>query len=365
MDDEELFYSVALSMVPEVGPVLAKNLLSYAGGAREVFRLARTRLERVPGIGPYTAERVASFADFKRVERQLEYLGKTDARVIRYHEPDYPQRLKRNNDAPLLLYFRGNAPLNPPRVVGVVGTRQCSEEGRGFTEKLVHDMKSLGCCVVSGLAYGIDIHAHRAAVHAGLCTVGVVAHGLDTLYPSRHIKTVQEMYNNGGMLTEYPIETRPDRENFPSRNRIVAGMVDALIVIETAFKGGAMITAHLANGYNRDVFAIPGKVGDPRKEGNHFLIKKNKAALMESVEDLIGYMGWEPGQKSQQTQLPLELTSGESAVYRLFCEKEKWSIDDLNTDGRVSSSDITLQLLELEMKGLIRCLPGKIYQKVS
>src|SRR5690606_13404863 len=351
-------------MVPEVGPVSAKNLLSYLGSAEMVFRSSRGKLEKVPGIGPVLANSILSYRDFSKADEQIAFMEGIGGRVILYHEADYPQRLKRNADAPLLLYFKGKANLNHYRILSVVGTRQGSEEGRFFTEQCVKWLHSMNCLVVSGLAYGIDIHAHRAALAHQIGTIGVVAHGLDDLYPARHKKTVEEMYLNGGVLSEYPIRTRPDRENFPSRNRIVAGMSDATIVVETPLKGGAMITANLAHSYNRDVFAVPGKVGDPKKEGTHWPIKKNKAALLESAADLVEYLGWEKTAVAQQTQLALELTQAENRILEVLAEKEKWGIDELSLDPRISSSDISLNLLELELKGLLRSLPGKYYQKV-
>ncbi|MBI1223031.1 MAG: DNA-protecting protein DprA [Bacteroidetes bacterium] len=364
MEDDELYYTVALTMIPEIGPVLARNLIAYAGGSKNVFTLPKGKLEKVPGIGPSIAERVAAFNDFKRVERQLKYAGKNKVRILRYHEAEYPQRLKRNHDAPLLLYFKGNTNLNTSRIVSLVGTRNCSEESLYFTDRFVEELKLLDCLVVSGLAYGIDIRAHRAAVKHSIPTVAVVAHGLDSVYPSIHRKTVEEMYSNGGMLTEYPIATRPDRENFPTRNRIVAGMSDATILIESPFKGGAMITAQLAHSYNRDVFAVPGMPGDPKIEGNHFLIKTNKAALIESARDLMEYMNWKMGAGSTQAQLPFELSNQEKNLMNYFIQKSIWHIDDLAIDARISSGNLSLTLLELEIKGLIRTLPGKRFQKI-
>ncbi len=363
MDNEELYFTIALTMIPDVGPVLSKNLLAYVGSAKEVFTTSKGKLEKVPGIGTFVAERVLAFRDFERAEKQLLYAKKQGIDIIRFHEPSYPQRLKRNPDAPLLLYFQGKANLNMPRMISIVGTRKCSDEARLFTERFVSDLHGLNCAVVSGLAYGIDIYAHRAAVKHNLTTIGVVAHGHDQIYPAAHRGTAKEMLNNGGILTEYPIATRPDRENFPSRNRIVAGMCDATIVVETPFKGGAMITAYLAHSYNRDVFAVPGQVGDPRKEGVHFLIKKNKAALLESVDDLMQYMGWDQEQMPIQQQLVFELSPAEDTIMQLFETKKKWHIDALSQHDAISSSDLSLNLLELELKGLIRSLPGKVYQK--
>lgn len=365
MDNEELYFTVALTMIPDIGPVLSKNLLAYVGSAKEVFRTPKGKLEKVPGIGSIVAKQVLAFRDFDRVEKQLRFAEEQGVEIIRFHEPSYPQRLKRNNDAPLLLYFQGKANLNMPRMISIVGTRKCSDDGRLFTEKFVTDLQGLNCAVVSGLAYGIDIFAHKAAVKQNICTIGVVAHGHDKLYPSAHRSTAKEMMFNGGILSEYPILTRPDRENFPSRNRIVAGMCDATIVIETPFKGGAMITAYLAHSYNRDVFAVPGKVGDPKKEGVHFLIKKNKAALLESVDDLMNYMGWDQEPGPIQQQLVFELSPAEDTIMQLFETKRKWHIDALGQHPKISSSDLSLNLLELELKGLIRNLPGKMYQKIE
>lgn len=361
MNDEELFYTIAIGMIPDIGAVLSKNLIAYAGSAKSVFDLPLAKLEKVPGVGQKTAHQIAQFQDFKRAERQLEYIKKQGSQILRFNDRNYPNRLRRNADAPLLLYYRGNADLNHGRVINIVGTRKCSEESKAFTEEFVKSLKCADCLIVSGLAYGIDIHAHKAAVKYGIPTVGVVAHGLDILYPATHSKVVEEMYQNGGVLTEYSIETKPDRENFPTRNRIVAGMCDATIVIESPIKGGAMITANLAHSYDRDVFAIPGKPGESRIAGNHYLIKKNKAALLESADDLLEYMGWEQNAVNKPIQLNLELTSGESHIMQLFDEQEKWMFDDLNL--RISSSNLSLNLLELEMKGLIRSLPGNIYKR--
>lgn len=364
MDNEELYYSVALTMIPEVGPVLARNLIAYAGSAKDVFAMSRGKLEKVPGIGPQTAKSVEAFSDFGRVEKQLRFAEKHDVSIIRYHEEHYPQRLKRNHDAPLLLYFRGKADLNSSRMLSIVGTRNCSEESLQFTDHLIDELKAFHCIVVSGLAYGIDIRAHRAAVKQDICTIGVVAHGLDKVYPAIHSKTVEDMYANGGMLTEFPIATRPDRENFPTRNRIVAGMCDATILIESPFKGGAMITAQMAHSYNRDVFAVPGMPGDPRKEGNHFLIKTNKAALLESARDLIDYMNWDISKYPKQTKLEFELVGTEKLLWEQFQTKHIRHIDELSQLADSGAGNIHLNLLELELKGLIRTLPGKRFQKI-
>lgn len=363
MEDEELYYLLCLNMVRHIGPINAKNLIAYCGSAKSVFTKSQKKLQKIPGLGPKLSLAIQSFRDFKKAENELEFCKKTHVRILRYYDEDYPQRLKRVADAPLLLFFRGNANLNHSRMVNIVGTRKCSEYGKEVVKQLVRGLRGYNCHVVSGLAYGIDICAHKACVKLDVENIGVVAHGLDRLYPSIHRSTVAEMEKCGGVLSQFNTGTTPDRENFPSRNRIVAGMCDATIVVESAIKGGAMITADIAFSYNRDVFAVPGRVGDVHSEGTHHLIKTQKAILLESADDLALNMGWEAEAQKLQTILPLELTHTEQALLALFESRKSWNIDSLNFEANISSSNIALNLLELEMKGLIRSLPGNRYEK--
>ncbi|TNE82169.1 MAG: DNA-protecting protein DprA [Bacteroidetes bacterium] len=362
--DDELLYLLSLSLVPQIGPVGARNLIAYCGSASAVFKAKQKELSKIPGIGPKLSEQVLQFKDFSRAERELEYVLRNGVELLRYTDEAYPRRLKRLADAPLLLFFRGNANLNPPRTIGIVGTRKCTEYGKDCVKHLVEDIEAYGVQIISGLAFGIDIQAHRSAVKHHISNIGVVAHGLDRIYPGEHKSTVKEMELNGGLLTEFFTGTKPDKENFPSRNRIVAGLCDALIVVESAKKGGAMITADIAFSYNRDVYAYPGEVGKASSEGTHFLIKTQKAGLIENAADLAYFMGWDQDKNLlKQTILPLELSQGELALLSLFDQQRNWDIDSLNMDAQLSAGEVALNLLELEMKGLIRSLPGKQYEK--
>ncbi len=362
--DEELLYLLSLTLVPKVGPVGARNLITYCGSARDVFKAKQNDLSRIPGIGPKLSEQVRQFRDFDRAERELEFVVKHGVELVRYTDEAYPRRLKRLADAPLLLFFRGKADLNAPRTLGIVGTRKCTEYGKDCVKHLVEEIQGFGVQIISGLAYGIDIQAHRSAVKQGICNIGVVAHGLDRIYPQEHKATVKEMELNGGLLTEFLTGTKPDKENFPSRNRIVAGMCDALVVVESAKKGGAMITADIAFSYNREVFAFPGEVGKAGSEGTHFLIKTQKAGLIENAQDLAYFMAWDQERNLlKQTVLPLELSQGELALLSLFDQQRSWDIDSLTLDAQLGAGEVALHLLELEMKGLIRTLPGKRYEK--
>jgi DNA processing protein len=255
--------------------------------------------------------------------------------------------------------------LNVPRVVSIVGTRKPTDYGREFTEKLVKELVQCDVLVLSGLAYGIDITAHRAALQNELQTVAVVAHGMDEVYPGTHRSVAEKMMRHGGMLSEYMSDTNPDKENFPSRNRIVAGMSDAIIVIETALKGGSMITANLGNDYNRDVFALPGKITDEASIGCNRLIRSNRAALMESPQDFIEAMGWQPSKKDKnksiQPQLFVDLDETEMKLINLIKSNGNTGIDLLSVESGITMSQLSALLLNLEFKGAVRSLPGKIY----
>lgn len=368
MNEEELFHSLALHLMPHVGPVMARNLLSYYGSATELFRVkSESRHKRVPGVGKEIARILATCKPFERAEQEMNFLMKhADIQVLRIDMPTYPFRLRNNADAPFLLFYKGTANLNAQRMIAVVGTRRSSEYGDEFSRQLIHDLKPYECVVVSGLAYGIDIITHRACLKEEIPTVGVVAHGLDRIYPRQHSETARLMAAQGGMLSEFFSQTLPDRENFPTRNRIVAGLCDATIVVETATKGGAMITAELAHSYQRDVFAVPGRVGDPYSSGCHDLIRKNKAALLESAADLVQYMGWEwkPRERpSAQTSLPFDLPPSEQALMGLFEQQDRWGIDEMAWRVGLTPSEINIALMDLEMRDLVKVLPGRKYEK--
>ena len=364
MPDSELLYQVALTLVPGIGDVNGKKLVAHCGSPAAVFRTKKDRLAKIPGIGPRTIAALSSANMLRKAENEVSYLEKHQIRPLFFTEPDYPARLLNCEDGPMLLYYRGAADLNHARIAAIVGTRRATNYGREQCVRMVEGLKEQDVLIVSGLAYGINSIAHRAAVGAGMATVGVVAHGLDTLYPSQNRKLAEQMLERGGILTEFMSGTKPDRENFPRRNRIVAGMSDAIIVIESDRKGGALITAELGNSYNRDVFAIPGRVEDDMSRGTNFFIKTNRAALVEGPEDIAYMMGWDEKAlpAHRQTQLFVELSPEESAILEIVRQHNEIAIDKLTMASGASTSKVAEALLKLEFEGLVQCLPGKIYK---
>jgi len=360
----DLFHQLALTLVPRIGCVQAKILVNHFGTAGSVFSAKKTELEKMDGIGTIRARYIKSFADFSRVEKELRFIEKYSIRALFISDKDYPQRLLHCYDSPVLLYYRGNADLNASRIISVIGTRSHSEYGKQQTEKIIGDLSGLQVLVVSGLAFGVDIIAHRAALKNGLSTVAVLAHGLDKLYPPEHASIAKEMLQQGGLLTEFMSHTKPDKHHFPVRNRIVAGMTDATLVIETGIRGGSMITAELANGYNRDVFAIPGKLTDSRSSGCNHLIKANKAVLLTDAQQLIDNMGWEekPREKiKKQKELFIQLTEDERKIVDIISKHSPVHIDEIHIKSGLSSSMVAKAILNLEMENIILSLPGKRY----
>jgi DNA processing protein len=363
----ELVAQIALTLVEGVGPVIAKNLISYCGSASAVFKTKRSLLLKIPEVGEYVANSVLAFKDFAKAEEELLFIEKHKIKTYFYGEQGYPYRLKENADCPVILYQLGNADLNSEKIIGIVGTRIPTEYGKHFCEKLIEDLSGSNIMVVSGMAYGIDVCAHRAAIKHGLPTVGVMAHGLDRLYPAEHKKHVKSMINKGGgLVTEFLSGTNPDRENFPKRNRIVAGMCDAIIVVETAKRGGSMITAELAWQYDRTLMALPGRSRDEKSEGCNFLIKSNKAEMIENASDLLASKGWDKSAivPPSQRQLPLDMSDSELKLLHLFKKKNVCEIDEIIGISGMSSSQTALTLLDLEFKGYIKTLPGKRFQMI-
>lgn len=362
----QLFYQLAIKQIPNVGNVTAKTLISYCGGIENVFKQSKSKLLKIPGIGATTAESIAAFKDFKRAEDELLFIEKFKIKPLFYLDKDYPNRLKDIEDAPTLLFYKGNADLNNSKVVSIIGTRNATEYGKAFTDSLVEDLKQTNALIVSGLAYGIDYQSHKAALHNKLATVGVVAHGLDEIYPRDHAGIAKQMVENGGLLTEYLSKTRPDASNFPARNRIVAGMCDVLVVVETATRGGSMITAEIANSYNKDIMALPGRISDQYAQGCNYLIKANKASMITKTADLLELMNWDietkKGKKPKQQSLTLDLDSDDTKIVNYIKQKNKIAIDEIAFDLGFDNGMISFKLLELEFKGIIRSLPGKVYE---
>ena len=362
-----MYHLIALTLIPGIGPVNAKSLLSYCGSAEAVFRTKKRQLLKVPGIGETVADAIVEHTVFDRVEQELVFIEKNKIQCLSFLEETYPKRLKQHMDAPVVLYFSGNANLNAERTIGIVGTRNATEYGRKLCEQVVEELKQEQILFVSGLAYGIDIAAHKACVKRSLPNIGVLAHGLDMVYPYAHRETAKKMVQEGGLLTEFMSQTNPDRQNFPKRNRIVAGLCDGLIVVETAENGGAVITAMLANEYNKDVMAFPGNVTNPVSKGCNVLIKTNRAALIENGNDVLEIMRWlKPDQKKPivQTSLFNDLNEDELLLYNLIKQHSEIGIDDITLLAQKTPGTIAGVLLNLEFYGLICNLPGKRYKLI-
>lgn len=361
----DLLYQLALGLVPHIGFVHAKTLVEHFGTAAAIFKARPTQLERVDGIGAVRAAAIHQFTGFEEAEKEIAFIEKYKIRPLFLTDPDYPQRLLHCYDAPTLLFYRGVANLNAARIIAIIGTRSNTDYGRYITEKLVRELTEKEVLIVSGLAFGIDALAHKAAIRNNLPTVGVLGHGLDTIYPSQHSQLARDMIKQGGgLLTEFTSNTKPDKHNFPARNRIVAGMSDATIVVETGIKGGSMITAELANSYNKDVFAWPGKVTDPQSAGCNYLIRSNKAMLLSDTQELIDIMGWADihRQPLVQQDLFVELGADEQKLAHIIAQNETVHIDELNMHSGLSSSTIAAAILNMELQGLVQCLPGKRYK---
>jgi DNA processing protein len=360
----DFLYQIALTLLPNVGAVQAKILVEHFGNANDIFNSKKKDLEAIEGIGSIKAKAIKNFVDFATAEEELKFVEKHKIELLFITDKKYPQRLLHCYDAPTLLYYRGNADLNTSRIVSIIGTRSNTEYGRQITEQLVADLQALNVIIVSGLAYGIDAVAHKAAVQNNLPTVGVLAHGLDKIYPSQHKSLAKQMILNGGLLTEFKKETLPDKHNFPKRNRIVAGMADATIVIETPEKGGSIITAELANGYNKDVFAFPGKTTDIKSAGCNNLIKNNKAILLTNAAQLIEVMGWEERKLKPkvQKQLFISLNADEKILVDILKEKDLVHIDEIYLKSGLTSSIVAASMLSLEFENVIASLPGKMYR---
>lgn len=369
MKTAALKYAIALSKLKGIGSIKAKNLMAHAGGYEEVFKLNSTELGKIPGIGSVLAKQIHSQLGskqlFDEVENELKFIEKNKITPLVFKEENYPINLAQCEDGPIVLYTLGNINFNTTKIISIVGTRKITEYGKEVCKKILEGFVGEDVLVVSGLAYGVDSFAHQTCVDLGLQTVGVLAHGLDRIYPATNKKLASKMCDNGGLATEFMSETNPDRENFPKRNRIIAGLADATLVIESARKGGSLITAEIANSYSRDVFAVPGKIGDTYSEGCNYLIKTNKAHLVSSVDDINYIMNWnlgEPKQKTVQKQLFLDLTEDETKIQKVFEKTELLSIDSISAQTDLSSSTIAMTLLELEFKGVVKALPGKIYK---
>jgi DNA processing protein len=338
-----------------------KTLIENYGSADSIFKAKKKELSAVENIGTVRAASIKSFEDFSKAEDEILFIEKYKIHPLFITDKHYPQRLLHCYDSPTLLYYRGNADLNASKIISIVGTRNNTDYGRQLTEKLVKELKDMNVLIVSGLAFGIDAIAHKSALQHELETVGVLAHGLHTIYPRQHKTLAKDIMLQGGLLTEFCNGENPDKHNFPKRNRIVAGIADATVVIETAIKGGSMITAELANNYNRDVFALPGRTTDLKSTGCNYLIQNNKAILFTDAKELTESLGWQAKKinKKQQKELFIELTEEEKIIIDMLKEKETTHIDEINICSYLSSSSVAAAILNLELQNVITSLPGR------
>lgn len=366
MNEEDLFNQIAITQVPGIGPRLAKQIIEHCGDAKTIFKEPMKNLIQIEGINHNLARRIRDFNQFSIAEKEMKFIQKHTITTRYYQDEDYPFRLKFCNDGPLLLFGKGNIEWNPKRSMSIVGTRRASNYGIKQCNSIIKDLKDSNLTIISGMAYGIDICAHRAAIKNAISTVAIVAHGLDRLYPAVHRNTLVEMMENGGVITEFLSGTKPDRENFPKRNRIIAGLSDATLVIESGAKGGSMITADIAASYNRDVFAIPGNNGSPMSEGCNYLIHCQKAGLIRNAADIIKIMNWRDKKKPtpRQTSLFVDLDEEEKNLVRFLHHSGTTTIDDICLRMQFPMSKTSVLLLNLEFKGLVQSLPGKVYQLV-
>ncbi len=366
MNDQELFYLLALQAVDGVGDIIAKKLLMHFGSAEAVFKAKTTQLAAIEGIGTILLKNLKDPSVFAKAERELQFIASRQLTVTSYQDTKYPERLKHCFDSPLVLFSSGNIDLQNQKTISIVGTRQITSYGLEFCRKFMEELAPMNPVIVSGFAYGVDIAVHQLAMENNLQTIGVVAHGLNQIYPKSHKKYVAKMEENGGFMTEFWSSSNPDKENFVRRNRIVAGMTEATIVIESAERGGSLITANLANDYNRDVFAVPGRVSDKYSQGCNTLIKTQKANVLTSASDLIYMLNWdiEKEVKSIQKQLFVALDDDEQKIYDYLLQSGKELLDVIALRCDFPIYKISGILLNMELKGVIRPLPGKLFEAI-
>ncbi|WP_172917407.1 DNA-processing protein DprA [Capnocytophaga canis] len=366
MQEEELLYTIALKKIPMVGDITAKKLLAHFGSAKAIFSIKKHHLERVSGIGEKLLQNFSSSADYLRqAETELEFILKNNIKVCHYNDTGYPTLLKQCVDSPIIFYQRGNINLANKRILSIVGTRNITPYGIAFCEKIIEELSDLDIVIVSGYAYGVDILAHKTAMKHNLQTIACLAHGLNTIYPNQHAKYMAEMEANGGFITDFGIDSKFDRKNFLSRNRIIAGLSEATIVIESGIKGGSLVTADIAFSYNREVFAVPGRASDPYSLGCNMLIRNEKARILLSAQDLLYHLNWDkPKAKTIQQELFVSLTPEEEKIHNHLKNNGKQLLDSIAIDCQLPIYKVSSLLFQLEMKGMVRPFPGKLFEVI-
>ncbi len=364
---DKSLYQIALTQIKGVGVAHARNLMQVLGDEEAIFKADARTLSSAPGITRRLIDEIRHADVLKRAEKELQFVEKNNIRLLFFTDTDYPRRLTNCVDAPIVLYAKGDIDFNREKVISIVGTRNATDYGQKFCQQFIHDLSQqfTETLIVSGLAYGIDVCAHRVALQNMLPTVGVLAHGLDRLYPAAHRKTAIEMLENGALLTEFPSGTNPDRHNFVKRNRIVAGMADAVVVVESPEKGGSLITADIANSYYRDVFAVPGRATDKNSIGCNRLIADNKAALLHDAKNFAEQLGWSHTAKHikpKQRELFVNLSAQEEKIVNALNSAEGTQVNILAIELDTPVSELFMTLLELEMKNIVQALPGGMYK---
>jgi len=367
MTDTDLFNTLALMRVEGVGDIVAKKLINHLGSAQAVFNAKRSQLLAIEGVGEVLYNNLKNTAVFKLAESEVKFVREQNIKPLYFLDDNYPERLKHCIDGPVLLFSSGKIDMAGRKTISIVGTRQMTNYGADFCRKLLEDLVPLNPVIVSGFAYGVDIYAHQVAMDLNLQTIGVVAHGLNQVYPKVHKKYVAKMEENGGFMTEFWSTSNPDRENFVKRNRIVAGISEATIIVESAEKGGSLITANVANDYNRDVFAVPGRITDKYSMGCNNLIKSQRANLLTDAADLIYMLNWELEEKKHkpvQKQLFIILDTEEQKVYDYLQKNGKELMDIIALRCEMPIFRLSSLLLTMELKGVIRPLPGKLFEAI-
>ena len=367
MKNTDILYYLAIQSAEGIGDINAKKLIAHCGSAEAVFHEKPQNLEKIQGIGSYIIKGLKDTSIIKKAEKELDFINNNDIQATTFLDDDYSEKLKHCVDGPILLFQKGKINLKKQKIISIVGTRMITNYGKSFLEEFFSELKNFNPIIISGLAYGIDIFAHQQALKNNLQTIAVLAHGLDDVYPKKHKKEALKMQEKGGLMTEFWSNTNPDRENFVKRNRIVAGLSEATIVVESASKGGSLITADIANSYNRDVFAVPGRTSDIYSKGCNQLIKSNKAAIITSVKDLEYILNWETeesNQKGIQKQLFIDLNEQEKDIYNYLLKGGKQNLDVIALDCNYPIFKTATVLLNLELKGVAKPLPGKMFEAV-
>ena len=367
LSKNELRYTLALQRVPNLGDTTAKKLLSLVGSAEAIYKEKKATLLKIDGVGAFKLKELSEKIQLDEADAELQYIEANKIEYSYFQDKLYPEKLKHCIDGPILFFHSGNIDLQNKKIISVVGTRNATSYGKSFCEKLIEDLSPLNPIIVSGLAYGIDITAHKAAMANNLQTIACLAHGFNQIYPKTHKKYINKIEENGGFITEFWSSDAFDRNNFLKRNRIIAGMSQATIVIESSEKGGSLVTADIANSYNREVFALPGRATDSHSKGCNNLIKTQQAHLFTSAADVIYMLGWElknTHTKPQQTQLFVELTDDEKTIFNFLKDREKELLDIIAIECKTPAYKVASILLAMELKGVIRPLPGKLFEVV-